>query len=251
VLFFVVALVMARSTCESGMLMTETSFRPIDIYRMVGDVRNLGGANLTGMAFLDGLWMRDQRGLILTGFLDSLKFADGVRVRRRSLLGVFGLALVVALCVSGYLHISLPYRLGAVQMYSYVYQGNPVWAFNDAAATLNRSKPPLPFFATLNFGIGALVTFLIASLRTRLLWFPLHPLGYALSGCWTMMVFWFPCFVAWLLKIVILRYGGMKLYARARPFFLGMVLGEFTTAIFFTLPALYNRYTPTPFFPWP
>jgi hypothetical protein len=30
-----------------------------------------------------------------------------------------------------------------------------------------------------------------------------------------------------------------------------MVLGEFTTAIFFTLPALYNRYTPTPFFPWP
>ena len=251
VLFFVVALVMARSVCESGMLMTETSFRPIDIYRMVGDVRGLGAANLTGLAFLDGLWMRDQRGLILTGFLDSMKFADGVRVRRRSLLAVFALALVVAIGVAGYLHISLPYQLGAVQMYSYVYQGNPVWAFQNADAVLNKSQPPLPFFATINFFVGGLVTFLIATLRTRLLWFPLHPLGYALSGTWTMMVFWFPCFVAWGCKVIMLRYGGMKLYARARPLFLGMVLGEFTTAVAFTVPALFNRFTPTPTFPWP
>ena len=251
VLLFVVALVMARSTCESGMLMTETSFRPIDIYRMVGDVRNLGAANLTGLAFLDALWMRDQRGLILTGFLDSMKFADGVRVRRSSLLGVFALALVVALLVSGYMHIALPYRFGAVQMYSYVYQMNPVWAFNDANTQLNHSGPPLPFWATINFFIGALVTVGLATLRTRLLWFPLHPLGYALSGTWTMDVFWFPCFAAWLCKTLVLRYGGMNLYARLRPFFLGMVLGEFTSAILFTLPALYDRFTPTPTFPWP
>ncbi len=251
VLLFVVALVMARSVCESGMLMTETSFRPIDLYRMVGDVRNLGAANLTGLAFLDGLWLRDQRGLILTGFLDSMKFADGVRVKRRSLLVVFLIALVVSVGVAGYLHISLPYSLGAVQMYSYVYQGNPVWAFQNAATVMDRSQPPLQFFATINFFIGGLVTLLIATLRTRLLWFPLHPLGYALSGCWTMMVFWFPCFCAWICKTLILRYGGMKLYARARPLFLGMVLGEFTTAIAFTIPALFNRYTPTPSFPWP
>lgn len=251
VLFFLVALVMARSVCESGMLMTETSFRPIDIYRMIGDPRNLGNANLTALAFLDGLWMRDQRGLILTGFLDSMKFADGVRVRRRSLLGVFGLALITALGVAGYLHISLPYKLGAVQMYSYVYQGNPVWAFNNAATVLNHSQPSLPLLGPLNFGIGALVTLLLATLRMRMIWFPLHPLGFALSGTWTMMVFWFPCLVAWLCKVLILRYGGNRLYARVRPFFLGMVLGEFTMAILFTLPALVNRYTPTPSFPWP
>jgi hypothetical protein len=251
VLLFVVALVMARSTCESGMLMTETSFRPIDVYRMFGDVRNLGGANLTSLAFLDALWMRDQRGLILTGFLDGMKFSDGARVRRRSLLGVFVIALVVALGVSGSLHIWLPYNYGAVQMYGYVYQGNPVWAFTDSATVLNGSRPPLPWFATMNFVIGMLVTFAIVALRARLLWFPLHPLGYALCGTWTMMVFWFPCFVAWLCKIIILRYGGMQLYAKARPFFLGMVLGEFTMAVLFTLPALYDRFTPTPAFPWP
>lgn len=250
VLLFGVALVMARSTSEAGMLMTETSFRPIDLYRMFGDVRGLGAANATGLAFLDGLWMRDQRGLLLTGFLDSMKLADGVRVRRRSLLGVFALALVVALGAAGYLHLALPYRLGAAQMYSYVYRGNPVWAFSDAAAVLNGSKPPLPATAPVSFAAGAGVTALLVALRSRVLWFPLHPLGYALFGSWTMIVFWFACLVAWLCKVFILRYGGMKVYAWARPFFLGMVLGEFTMAVLWTLPSLAYR-TPTPAMPWP
>ena len=91
-LLFVVALVMARSVCESGMLMTETSFRPIDLYRMVGDVRNLGAANLTGLAFLDGLWMRDQRGLDT----DRLPGLDEVRRWRA------GAATVAARRVSGW-----------------------------------------------------------------------------------------------------------------------------------------------------
>ena len=61
-------------------------------------------------------------------------------------------------------------------------------------------------------------------------------LGYALSGSWTLIVFWFPCLIAWLCKVLILRYGGMRLYVWARPFFLGMVLGEFTMAVLWTLP---------------
>jgi hypothetical protein len=250
VLLFVVALVMARSTCESGMLMTETSFRPIDIYRMVGDVRNLGASNIVGLAFLDALWMRDQRGLILTGFLDSMKLADGVRVRRRSLLLVFGIAIVAAAGVGGYLHLMLPYRLGANRMYQYVYNGNPVWSFSDAAVIMNRDRPPLSWVATLNFLVGVGVTIAIVVLRARTLWFPIHPLGYALCGTWTMMVFWFACLVAWLIKVVVLRYGGMKLYVRLRPLFLGMVLGEFTAAVLWTIPSVFWR-TPTPAFPWP
>jgi hypothetical protein len=250
ILLFVVALVMARSTSEAGLLMTETSFRPIDVYRMFGDVRQLGAANVTGLAFLEALWMRDQRGLLLTGFLDSMKLADGVRVRRRSLLGIFALALIVALLVAGYLHLSLPYRLGATQMYSYVYRGNPLWAFSDAAAILNGSKQPLPAYAPVSFAVGSGVTALLVAARTHVLWFPLHPLGYALSGSWTLIVFWFACLVAWLFKVVILRYGGMKGYIWARPFFLGMVLGEFTMAVLWTLPSLVYR-TPTPAMPWP
>ena len=221
------------------MLMTETSFRPVDIFRMFGDVRNLGGANLTCMAFLDGLLMRDLRGLILTGFLDSMKFADGVRVRRRSLLGVFLIAFAVALGVSGCLHIVLPYHRGAITMYSYVYRGNPVWAFTDASVVIDHQRPPLSASAAVYFMIGAAATLMLAALRSRLPWFPFHPLGYALSGSWSVMVFWFPCFVAWLFKGLILRYGGKRLYIYLRPFFLGLVLGEFTMAVLLDDPVAF------------
>jgi hypothetical protein len=250
VVLFIVEIVLARSTSEGGMLMTETCFRPTDVYRMFGNVHDLGAANMTGIAFLDAVWMRDQRGLPITAFLDSMKFADGVRVKRRSLLWVFGLAFIVAIVVAGYLHITLPYRIGADQMYGYVYQGNPVWAFNDAAIVLQGNRGPLPWFDTLNFFIGAFITMIMVFLRTELIWFPLHPLGYALSGSWTIAVFWFPCMAAWLCKSLILRYGGMRLYSKARPFFLGMVLGEFTLGVLWSIPCIFWR-TPTPFFPWP
>jgi hypothetical protein len=48
---------------------------------------------------------------------------------------------------------------------------------------------------------------------------------------------------------MLLRYGGMKLYRQARPFFLGMILGEFTSALLWALAnALLD--TPVPPFPW-
>jgi hypothetical protein len=53
-----------------------------------------------------------------------------------------------------------------------------------------------------------------------------------------------------LIKVPVLRYGGMKLYARARPFFIGLMLGEFAMAVFWTLISA-TTGAPTPEFPWP
>ena len=40
----IVAVVMARSTAEGGLLMTETSFRPLDLYQLISTKAALGGA---------------------------------------------------------------------------------------------------------------------------------------------------------------------------------------------------------------
>lgn len=249
VFIFVTALIMARSTAEAGMLMTETSFRPVDFYRLFAPVHALGPSNMTMLAFFDAAFLRDQRGLLLTGFLDGLKLADGVNVRRRSFLPVFIVGILAALLIAGGIQLWLPYKRGALTMYWYTYQGNPVWSFNEYQAHMNAPIPGT-WQAPVFFAVGILVTIFLSYMRAMFYWWPLHPLGYALCISWTMTVFWFSCFVAWLIKTLILRYGGMRLYVRSRPWFLGMVLGEFGMAVVWTLISALTG-APTPDFPWP
>lgn len=249
VYLFFQALVMARMTSEGGMPMTEGSFTPLDVYAAAAPRYTAGPANLTGLAFIDAFFSRDLRGLILTGFLDGQRMGDGVRLPRRKLLTVFGMAVLAAMVLAAAVHLYLPYRRGAITLYSYVYQGNALQFFRENEPLITREDPFRPL-ASVFTGIGVLVTALLAFLRIRFWWWPLHPLGYALCNSWTTDVFWFPLFVAWLIKALLVRYGGLPLYNRARPFFLGLIFGEFTMAVFWTLVAMIFN-TPAPFFPWP
>ncbi|HGE71266.1 TPA: hypothetical protein ENX78_10555 [Candidatus Poribacteria bacterium] len=248
---FFVAIVMARSTSECGLLMTETSFRPVDMYSMILPKASLGAQTLTILSLFDAVWTRDQRGLLFTGFLDGLKIADGVQMRRRSLLSVFIVAILIALCVSAVIHLWLPYHRGALNMYSYTYWGNPLWGFQDNASAVERASGQDALWSMFAFFIvGIVVATFLAIMRTLFWWWPLHPLGYALSASWTMIVFWCPVLVAWAIKQPVIRYGGMKVYKRLRPFFLGMIFGEFSMAVIWTVISwIFN--VPAPFFPWP
>ena len=246
---FVQSLIMARSTAEGGLPMTEGSFTPLDILAVFTRKSNIGPRNLTVLAFVDCLFSRDLRGLTLTGFLDGQKLADGVKMPRRSLLPVFIIGLVAAMVVGAFFHLYLPYTRGGLTMYSYVYQSNAIQFWNENAPMMT-SRSEFNWQAPIWFTVGIIVTGALSWARRAYIWWPLHPLAYALSASWTVLVFWFPMLVAWMLKTVIQRYGGVTLYRKARPLFLGLIFGEFTMAVFWTLiSALFH--TQAPFFPWP
>jgi hypothetical protein len=73
---------------------------------------------------------------------------------------------------------------------------------------------------------GAGITGLLAGLRLRLAWWPLHPIGYLLAYTRPVSVLWFSLFIGWLLKVALLRYGGGGMYRQARPLFIGLIVGE-------------------------
>ena len=75
-------------------------------------------------------------------------------------------------------------------------------------------------------GLGAGLMALLTYIRYRFVWWPLHPLGFATGTFYIMNWVWFSIFVAWVLKTVILKYGGSAGYARTRPFFLGLIMGQ-------------------------
>ena len=246
---FVQAVIMARGCAEGGLPMSEGSFTHMDISALVVQPASLGPRTLTSLAFFDAMFTRDLRGLVLTGFLDGQKLGDEVGLRRRNLLYVFLIALAVSIPVACIIQLWLPHDRGALGMYSYPYRSNNLQFFRENAAYLEGNTRAVSG-AFPSFVAGGAFTALLGVLRVRYVGWPLHPLGYALSTSWTAMVFWFPMLVAWLIKWAVLHYGGMRLYARTRPFFLGLIFGEFTSAVFWTLLAAFWDF-PAPFFPWP
>ena len=73
------------------------------------------------------------------------------------------------------------------------------------------------------------MTLALSALRARFVGFPLNAAAYAMNITFATDFFWCDMFVAWLIKILILRYGGRNLYRAALPFFLGLILGDFVS----------------------
>lgn len=232
VLFLI--LVLTRCVSAAGLLMVQGLFRPTDLFALFTSRANLGTSNLTILAFLDSIFIRDLRGSLLPTFLDVFKIGEQVKLQGRFLVGALGAAIVVTTLASYYAALTLIYRQGGLTLSGWFLMSNPQIAFQDTAALLQH--PPDPVVKGLGWsGVGAALTAFLLFMRTRFLCWPFHPLGYIMGGSWSLILFWFPFFIGWLAKSLILRYGGAKFFLQARPFFLGMVLGEFSMAVIWAL----------------
>ena len=54
----------------------------------------------------------------------------------------------------------------------------------------------------------------------------LHPIGFAIGVGWLTGHIWFSGMVAWVIKLVILHFWGVRMFQMLKPFFLGLILGE-------------------------
>ena len=70
------------------------------------------------------------------------------------------------------------------------------------------------------------MTLLLMLGRLRFIWWPFHPIGYALSGSWQMNWGWGSFFLVWLIKWIILKWSGIHGYRKATTYFLGLLMGE-------------------------
>ncbi len=106
-----------------------------------------------------------------------------------------------------------------------------------------RMQPRLPAM----FGFGAALVLVTGVARLRFPRFPLHPLPMVLLGSWIMSRFWFSFLLGWLIKQALLKIGGGRLFTRARPFFIGVVVGLtliYTTWLLANVAIFWNnRYT--------
>jgi len=77
---------------------------------------------------------------------------------------------------------------------------------------------------------GVLALGLAAACLSSPAW-PLHPIGLLMVGSFYANVGWTSIFIGWILKMIILRYGGAGAYKKLRNVFIGLILGELFAAM--------------------
>ena len=162
------------------------------------------------------------RSFAMTSAANSLKLGEGFGGSKRPLFWTMLLAMAVGLVSSMWVVMELGYSYGALNL---KIPGGQHGLY-DYAASLIRTPSEPHLWGWINTGIGAGVMLLLMLARWYYVWWPLHPLGYPIGPTGIMDHLWFDMFLAWLIKVSVLRYGGVALYRRTRPFFMGMIAGH-------------------------
>jgi len=171
------------------------------------------------------------RTFVMTSCANSLKIGEELKRNRRPLFWAMLIALLVGLVSSVWVVMLLSHKYGALNLK--IVGG---WrGGNDYIGSLIRSPTGPHLWGWINTGIGASIMALLMAARWRYIWWPLHPLGYPISPIVIMDHLWFNMFLAWFIKIIVLKYGGVTLYKKTRPFFIGMIAGHIVPGGFFLI----------------
>jgi len=188
----------------------------------------LGPANLVpfGMTYI---WMGDIRTFVMASCANGLKLTSELKARRRGIFAAMGIAIVVTMAASIWATMHLAFTHGGANANMWFFDMGPRLPFQYVTRLIQNPEGPSQS-AYLFGSIGAAVMTLLLLMHHRFVWWPLHPLGFPIASIWLTEQLWFSIFLAWFIKVLVLRYGGADLYKRTRFFFLGLILGQFTVS---------------------
>ncbi len=161
--------------------------------------------------------------------LEGFKIAERVHARYRPLFVAMMVTLVCGVLCAFWADLDQTYRAGAAQKIAppnvqLIFGGEPWTRMETWIKT--PTSPVQQGNVRAAIAVGFLLTLALNAARMRVGWFPFHPVGYAVSGSWSLSLLWLPLLIAWIIKSLLLRYGGLQAYRQALPFFLGIILGE-------------------------
>ncbi len=216
-------LAMSRIVAETGLAYMRTTLAEQYFAIYTVGSRALSPASLTAMTLTYAL-VSQGKGLFLPPLVHAARIGDFVRAHRRRLLAGVGVVLVAGLLFDWWLTLRLGYARGAFNFSAWPFSSAGPWAYDN---TVSQMRNPFGtewarvgvFFA----GAGAMA--LLTFLRYRFPAWPLHPIGFPIACSWSTLLAAFTIFLTWAIKATLLKVGGVVLYRRAAPFFVGILAG--------------------------
>lgn len=228
---FVLYLGTARIIAQTGLAFLDL---PVNAHHFT--ILTMGSGNIDHQSLttlgLGSAYARNWRGMGIGTIAQSDKVMSDLRQDKRGILALMIATFVISLLTS--------------VLYT-VYIGNTtVGAYNfgtrDAFGGINESyyddivrwirnanqlQPPEFLFMAL----GGVIMLVMTALTYRFPGWPLAPVGFTVAFADVTRLLMFSLFLAWLIKMLLLRIGGVTFYRRAQPFAWGVLVG-YTTGVF-------------------
>ncbi len=216
-------LALGRMVAEAGYVYQRVPISPQSATAYTLGVESFHPATMAGFAFSYAL-IANGRGLFMPAVVQATRLADSSGKTVRKALGAIALAFVVGFAVSVAYTLYLGYTYGAFNFRVYPFSGGNYEAF---AHTIRKIKNPFgPDVTRLSMaGAGSAVMAGLIFLRYRFPGFAFHPIGMVFPFTYLTRFAVFSMSIAWLVKFILLRLGGVELYRKTRPLFLGLAAG--------------------------
>lgn len=235
IIYYMISIAITRMRAELGTPVHDLHYSgPDEILTRVAGTRRLGRDNLIMFSMF---WFinRAYRSHPMPHQLEGFKIMERTNMSMRRIILAVVLASVLGSLAGFWALIDRGHSLGMeVRAYWPSLSAFGIEPYRRLAGWLQSpSDPEIP--ESIFMCIGFILTTILMMFRMRFVWWPFHPAGFAISTSWGMHVTWSCLFMSWLIKWIILKYGGPVRYRKIAPFFLGLILGEFTIGSLWTI----------------
>ena len=229
--YFLLSIGITRLRAELGPPAHEMAFQlnAGSLLTMLFGTTALGPANLTMLSMFWWFTGRGYRTHPMPCQLEAMKMANQSNLSPKGMGFVMMLALFAGGLASFWAATHLQYTAGVNVMTDHN------WGQYQQVRDWVQTPRPPDFPGMGAMGFGALAALGMSYLRTRFVWFPFHPAGYAIALTFGGEYYWSCLILAWGIKWCVLKYGGLRLNKLAMSFMFGLILGEYAVGAFWSL----------------
>jgi len=223
-LALVIYLAVTKIVAEAGISIVLAPLSAPDFMIFGLGSRLLGTTSIANFAFNYPV-AADVRVFLMGVVANGLKLIEGMdRKSRRVVFWAIMMAVFIGLLGAAWAILEMTYRGGGINAGRWFFFHYPKIIYMTTVTTL---EPAGVYWKGMGFvGIGAIAMTIFTWMKSRFLWWPLHPIGFPIMATRVTDQIWFSVMLAWLIKVIVLKYGGTPLFRRSRHFFLGMILGS-------------------------
>lgn len=224
--YFLMALVMGRMRAQMGPPSHEMyGAMPLFILPRFPGSRAMGERGTALMGLLEP-FTNQQRTNPAPTQLEALRISERAPADSRRLtwlmLAIVPVGVIVYFWAS--LHIGYDIGLGTGKAHQHILR----YARQSMASmdTLLREPSGPDWYGLGAVGVGGAVTIALMALKLRFPFWPLHPVAFPLAFAWPIDSMLPAIVVTWAVKVLLLRYGGLRAYRGSLPFFFGLIVGS-------------------------